>query len=60
MSHAVRIRDGADNPVASVPLMDDREAGSLDPEDYPVFGSNGELYAVTFGPPPAHGECDQF
>lgn len=55
--HAARIRDGADDPVASVPLMDNREMSSLDPDDYPVFGSdNGELYAVPLGLPPVHGE----
>jgi hypothetical protein len=57
MYHAVRIRNGADDLIASVPLMDNREMSGLDPEDYPVFGSDsGELYAVTLGPPPVHGE----
>ena len=37
--------------------MNDRGMSSLDPEDYPVFGSSsGELYAVPLGPPPVHGE----
>jgi hypothetical protein len=57
MYHAARIRDGADELIASVPLMDNREMSSLDPEDDPVFGSDsGELYAVPLGPPPVHGE----
>ncbi|MFC7021260.1 MULTISPECIES: hypothetical protein [Haloarcula] len=55
--HTVRIRDSDDTLVASVPLMSNRGMSSLDPEDYPVFGSSsGELYAVPLGPPPVHGE----
>jgi hypothetical protein len=55
--HAVRIRDADDELVRSVPLMGNREMSSLDPAEYPVFGSTGgELYAVPLGPPPVHGE----
>jgi hypothetical protein len=55
--HAVRIRDSDGDLVASVPLVNNREMSSLDPEDYSVFGSSsGELYAVPLGRPPVHGE----
>jgi len=55
--HAVQIRNTDDGLIASVPLMDNRDMSSLDPEDYSVFGpGDGELFAVPLGPPPVHGE----
>lgn len=55
--HAVRIRDADGTLVGSIPLANNRELSSLDPDEYGVFASgDGELYAVPLGPPPVHGE----
>lgn len=54
--HPIRIEDGSEDLVASIPLVDNREMSSLDPSDVSVFTSaTGELYAVPLGPPPVHG-----
>lgn len=56
-TYAVRVRDSDDDLVASIPLLSNRAMSELDPEAYPVFGSDdGELYAVPLGRPPVHGE----
>lgn len=55
--HAIDVRDRDGGLVASIPLMNNRAMNRLDPEDYPVLGSEeGELYAVPLGPPPVHGD----
>lgn len=54
--HAVRIRDSDGTLVASVPLINNREMSSLEPEDKSFISSTGELYAVPLGPPPVHGD----
>ena len=55
--HAVQIRDASDHLIASIPLMDNRNMSSLDPNDYPIFDpESGALYSVPLGPPPIHGE----
>jgi hypothetical protein len=54
--HAIRIEDGSEDLVASIPLMDNRNMSGLDPSDFSVFTSaTGELYAEPLGPPPVHG-----
>lgn len=53
--NAILVRNREDTLVAEIPLLENRGMNRLDPEDYPAFSNDGELYAVTLGPPPQHG-----
>ncbi|MEZ3117377.1 hypothetical protein RYH80_15790 [Halobaculum sp. MBLA0147] len=55
--HAIRIRDAADELVASIPLFANRDMSRLEHSDYGILTEgSGELYAVSLGRPPVHGE----
>jgi len=54
---SIVVRNRDQDLVADIPLRDNRGMSSLDPDDYPNLPrSDGELYAVTLGPPPHHAD----
>lgn len=55
--HAVEVRNRDGTLVTSIPLEDNRDMNQLTQNDFPVLTSeDGELYGVSLGPPPVHGE----
>jgi hypothetical protein len=54
---AINVRNVDGDLIARIPLETNQGMSSLDPENYPVLGSErGELYAVSLDEPPIHGE----
>lgn len=54
---SIVVRNRDQDLIADIPLRDNRGMSSLDPDDYPILSSSdGELYAVTLGPPPYHAD----
>ncbi|WP_340097770.1 hypothetical protein [Salinibaculum salinum] len=55
--HAVDVRNRDGMLVTSIPLEDNRDMNRLTQDDFPVLSAaDGELYGVSLGPPPVHGE----
>lgn len=54
---AIDVRNVDGDLISRIPLATNHGMSGLDPEDYPVLGSeSGELYATSLGEPPVHSE----